>query len=981
MSHLSHRCVSSFSKTLLLVFGVCLSANLLTANATEPAPDPLPLHVLIDSSVESVSGAQVAPPVDDATFVRRVHLDLIGRIPTVDETRDFLADSNPDKRDRLVNDLVNRTEFVKNLAARLDIMLMERRGGKHVSTLDFRAYLEQSISAGKSYREIVSEVLGADGTDEKVRPASAFFLERDVDPTLLTREIGRVFFGVDLQCAQCHDHPNIDDYYQEDYYGLQAFVIRAKLFQPDKKKPALIAESAEGEASFRSVFTDRQGNSGPRLLNSEELGEVILKPGENYQIEPAKNVRPVPVQSRIELLSELVSTRSMPMFDRNIANRLWKEMFGIGLVEPVDLHHSGNPPTNPELLELLAEQFAAMDHDIGSFIREIALSQTYQRSHSVGLPGESVDTLKDQISELESTAKQEKKRSYEVDKEVDQKLEDVDVADEAARPLRKNVADAKSAVATARSKFLEAETKLKQQQVLFEKTTAEVKALREALEKAQQASELLKENSAITDATATFATTLTQTEEKIPAIEGAVQTAQSELTQTKENLETARSKADEAIAALTPAEEKIRTHRAEAVRLRQLASDHRQRSELARQQIDWLEQAIQVRSAYESLASTNSRIKEIEAQLAQTQSELDAKSKESESTQKQLIALASRKEQLNEECVLLREKLVEAQRVEQQVSESLAQVGLAAQFDSLSSDLDSARLTLNESQSLLQRSNESLAKKLKILEQAERQAVHSEEDCRKTLNSLDSQIDEMKNSITSLQADLELQRQKVSEQTEELARSKQTWSAVAGKQLLAVRTTPLSAEQLAWSFLTATGHRFRQSAIEAARIDEELRKAKEAKSKAGDEKSGDSEEGMKEVQIDPQVRQKKIEQATQAALTKDVATIAKFFASEAGQSQYDFFATPDQALFLSNGNELRHWLTPGNGNLTDRLNRSKTSEEIATELYLSVFCRPPTSEEQQAVVEYIQDRAEDRPSAVQELAWAFLTSAEFRFRY
>lgn len=966
---------------MLLVFGVCLSTGSLTANAQETAPATLPLHQLIDSTVHSVSGATVAPPVDDATFVRRVYLDLIGRIPTVDETRAFLAESDTNKRTRLVDDLVSRPEFVKNLAARLDIMLMERRGGKHVSTQDFRTYLEQSISAGKSYREIVSEILGADGTDEKVRPASAFFLERDVDTTLLTRELGRVFFGVDLQCAQCHDHPNIDDYYQEDFYGLQAFVVRATLFQPDTKQPALIAESAEGEASFRSVFTDRQGNSGPRLLNSEEIFEVILKPGEDYQVEPAKNVRPVPVQSRIELLSELVSTRSMPMFDRNIANRLWKEMFGIGLVEPVDLHHSGNPPSNPELLELLSEQFTAMDDDIRSFIREIALSQTYQRSHLVGLPTEPVDALKERLTALEATAEQEQQSSYEVDKQVDRALEEVDAADAAAQPLRKHVADAKAAVATARSKFTEAETKLNQQLALLEKTKAEINALREAHEKAKLASELLKENAAITEATATFAATLSQTEANIPTIENAIQTAQTELTPTKESLDSARAKADEAIAALIPAEQKIRQHRAEAIRLRQISSEHRQNSELARQKMHWLEQAIQVRSTSERLAEANDRIRQIGAQLEQSQNEIATKSRESESTQEQLLALTSRKESLNDELELIRQKFGEAQRVEQQVSGSLAQLGLAQQFDSLSPDLDSARLTLEESLSLLQRSNQSLSQQLEASSQSVQQAASDEDKCRHRLTEIHSQIDELKQTIAIHQSDLGTQQSAVSQHSEELARSKQTWEEVAGKQLLAARTTPLSAEQLAWSFVTATGHQSRQSAIETARIDEETRQANEEKAKAENAEASGTNEEMKEDSIDPQVRQEKIAQATQAALTKDVATIANLFASEAGQSQYDFFATPDQALFLSNGNELRHWLTPGHGNLTDRLNQLQAPDEVATELYLSVFCRLPTPEELQAVVNYIQDRGEDRQAVVQELAWALLTSAEFRFRY
>ncbi|MDA7528141.1 DUF1549 domain-containing protein, partial [bacterium] len=291
MSHLPRR--------LLLIFVFCLSVLLFSSSRDAHADENPSLHTKIDQLLHQTQAGPIAEIAHDSTFVRRIYLDLVGRIPTVNETKSFLADQSPEKRTALVDQLLASDEFNQHMAVSFDLMLMERRGGKHVKQEEFRKYLEDSFKNKKSYLELTKEILAADGTVEKIRPAAAFYLERDVAPDLLTREIGRVFFGVDLQCAQCHNHPNIDDYHQEDYYGLQAFIVRTSLFQPDKKKPALIAEKAEGEAAFNSVFTSRSSMTGPRILNGEELVEVSFKPGERYQVAPAKNIRHIPTESRL----------------------------------------------------------------------------------------------------------------------------------------------------------------------------------------------------------------------------------------------------------------------------------------------------------------------------------------------------------------------------------------------------------------------------------------------------------------------------------------------------------------------------------------------------------------------------------------------------------------------------------------------------------------------------------------------------------
>ena len=280
-----------------------------------------PLHVRINQIVENSTLGPRGGKSSDLAFLRRIHLDLTGRIPSIDRARTFLADAEPDKRVREIDRLLASPDYSRQIASVFDIMLMERRGNSHVKTGELRAWLRKALEENRPYPEIAAAFIAADGTPEKQRPASAFFLERGGEPNLMTREIGRMFFGIDVQCAQCHDHPNIDDYLQTDYFGLFAFVSGTSIFRPDAKKPALLAESSSGAASFKSVFTDRQAITGPRAPGAVEIIEVVFPPGDEYHSRPAKNVRGIPRFSRREKLAELIAAGGNRDFDRNIANR------------------------------------------------------------------------------------------------------------------------------------------------------------------------------------------------------------------------------------------------------------------------------------------------------------------------------------------------------------------------------------------------------------------------------------------------------------------------------------------------------------------------------------------------------------------------------------------------------------------------------------------------------------------------------------
>lgn len=351
-----------------------------------------PLHERIDRAIESKAQGPLAGLATDGEFLRRVWLDLVGMIPPASEARAFLDDPSPYKRERMIDRLLASPEYARRMATVFDVMWMERRDDVHVPSPVWRDYLRKAFAESKPYHRLVAEVLSADGTDPKTRPAAKFYLDRRAEPNLLTRDVGRLFLGVDLQCAQCHDHPLIDDYKQAHYYGIYAFLSRASLFTQNNQ-PAVLAEKGDGEVTFTSVFKKKVTHTtGPRILDAPAVAEPKIAKGDEYVIPPAKNnqVRPVPRYSRLAQLAPSLTAGASPEFRRNIANRLWALLMGRGLVHPVDLHHGENPPSYPELLDLLAEALAASDFNIKAFLRDLALSRAYQRA-SEPPPGASAE--------------------------------------------------------------------------------------------------------------------------------------------------------------------------------------------------------------------------------------------------------------------------------------------------------------------------------------------------------------------------------------------------------------------------------------------------------------------------------------------------------------------------------------------------------------------------------------------------------------
>ena len=362
--------------------GVLIWAGMSNSNATYAEE---PLHRRVDALILAAAGEhKPAPLTDDAEFLRRIYLDLTGRIPTFEEANEFLQSSEADKRAKLVDQLLAGPEYPQRMHDLFHLWLMERLGENE----QWSNYLRKSFEENKPWDQMVREMLLPDAPSEDLRGAAFFVVKRlenygqnPVDHPSLTADVGRLLLGKDFKCAQCHNHLFIDDYKQADFQGLFAF-FQDTYIRRDVQYPAVGEKMLTKKYEFKSVFETDSFETGPRVPGLEEVAIPTFAKGEEFLIPPDKKTKfPGKYKfSPLENLAQQLPTAENEAFCRNIANRLWFIMLGRGIVHPLELHHTGNPPSHPELLDLLAQELAAQKFNIRWLLREIALSETYQRS-------------------------------------------------------------------------------------------------------------------------------------------------------------------------------------------------------------------------------------------------------------------------------------------------------------------------------------------------------------------------------------------------------------------------------------------------------------------------------------------------------------------------------------------------------------------------------------------------------------------------
>jgi hypothetical protein len=323
----------------------------------------LPRNNFLDDLVwRKLKSLRITPsqPVDDARFLRRAHLDIIGRLPTSDEARMFLADAGSDKRAKLIDSLLQRPEYADHWANKWADLLRPnpyRVGIK--ATFNFDNWIREQFRQNRPYDEFVRDLLTAQGSTWR-NGATTLFRDRR-EPEEITTLVSRLFLGVRLECAKCHHHP-FEKWGQDDFYSFAAYFARV-----GRKGTGLSPPISGGE---EMVLAAKRGSvehplSGETLAPRPLFGEA---PPENENRDPRQP------------LAAWIASDANDFFARVQVNRVWADLMGRGIVDPVDDLRTTNPPTNEPLLAALAAEFRAQKYDLKKLVRTIAASHVYALS-------------------------------------------------------------------------------------------------------------------------------------------------------------------------------------------------------------------------------------------------------------------------------------------------------------------------------------------------------------------------------------------------------------------------------------------------------------------------------------------------------------------------------------------------------------------------------------------------------------------------
>ena len=358
---------------LLVPAGVRVQAATPSGNGDAPA-----LAAQIDRHIAqhwADTGARPAPLTEDAEFVRRVYLDLAGRIPSVAEARAFLGDKRSDKRSRLVEELLGGSRYVAHFTNVWRLLLLPEASNNFQVKLQqssFESWLKQMVARNAGYDEMARELLTVPlnkGSEIELFLGGgagsplAFYAAKEFKPENLAASTARVFLGVNVECAQCHNHP-FAEWKREQFWGYAAFFAGVK----SRRTMDLLLPEKESQDKRELVIPGTERVAQARFLNG---------------VEPVWKGK----STSRGALADWMTAANNPYFARAAVNRLWAYFFGTGLVDPLDeMAGTERLPSHPELLDLLAHEFAAHRFDVKFLIRALTASRAYQLSSAGGQP-------------------------------------------------------------------------------------------------------------------------------------------------------------------------------------------------------------------------------------------------------------------------------------------------------------------------------------------------------------------------------------------------------------------------------------------------------------------------------------------------------------------------------------------------------------------------------------------------------------------
>ncbi len=323
----------------------------------------------LDRHINAVLKRKSIQPSDlseDTEFLRRVHLDLTGKIPTPKQVLDFLKDGSASKRQKKIDQLLGSEAYVNYWTELWVNWLIGRRGDSDDRRVGLTDWVRAALTKNIPYNQFVQELIAADG-ELKDNGAGNYIMRYDRSPAVLTSHSSRVFLGLPMQCAECHDHKT-ETWSQEDFYGIAAFFGGIESEQKGYIETMDMAGNEKRMENYlitneprKAIWVERLGAEiSPRFLGGTAYKGTLLK--------------------KREALAQWMTDKSNPYFSRAIVNRVWKHFMGRAFVEPIDGFGEENLPTNPELLDWLAEDLIIHDYDLQHLMRTILNSETYQRT-------------------------------------------------------------------------------------------------------------------------------------------------------------------------------------------------------------------------------------------------------------------------------------------------------------------------------------------------------------------------------------------------------------------------------------------------------------------------------------------------------------------------------------------------------------------------------------------------------------------------
>ncbi|MFI5461313.1 MAG: DUF1549 domain-containing protein [Isosphaerales bacterium] len=332
------------------------------------------------------AGVKPAKPAGDDEFLRRAYLDLLGRIPNVQEARAFLSTREIDKRGKLIEYLLEHPDYAKNAATQWTVLLIGRQNqGRMVDRASLTNWLRKQFAADRPWNEIVHELVSSTGSNKENGAVNYVLAHLEFDAVPLTSRTTRLFLGEQIQCTQCHDHPT-NQWKQIDFWGINAFFKGMKT--ENVSKPAATGLDAYDHTELTDEPTDsyvrfdkRNGLVGvtfPRFLDGRKIsqGADVIRRAE---------------------LGKLIADPNNEALGKAFVNRMWAHFLGRGFVNPVDDFGSHNPPSHPELLDKLAQEFKQSGYSVKTLCRWIMKSRAYQLSSMKNRPGEKEEGLFSQM--------------------------------------------------------------------------------------------------------------------------------------------------------------------------------------------------------------------------------------------------------------------------------------------------------------------------------------------------------------------------------------------------------------------------------------------------------------------------------------------------------------------------------------------------------------------------------------------------------